>query len=55
MTEWIETGSLAAAARIYNLRTEEHAQIEIQKLSEFFGDEVSRIAPVSWKYLINKT
>jgi thymidylate synthase (FAD) len=55
MTEWIETGSLAAAARIYKLRTEEHAQVEIQKLSEYFGEEVSRIAPVSWKYLINKT
>ena len=55
MTEWIETGSLAAAARIFKLRTEEHAQVEIQKLSYFFGDEVSKIAPTSWKYLINKT
>ena len=30
MTEWVETGSLASAARIYSQRTDEHAQVEIQ-------------------------
>lgn len=55
MTEWIETGSLASAARIYKLRTEEHAQVEIQKLAQYFAEVIQNIAPVSWKYLINKT
>jgi thymidylate synthase ThyX len=34
MTEFIETGSLAAYARLYNLRTDPHAQREIQELAE---------------------
>jgi thymidylate synthase (FAD) len=48
MTEWVETGSLAAAARIYNQRTDSHAQIEIQDLANRFGDCVEDIAPISW-------
>ena len=54
MTEWIETGSLASAARIYKLRTEEHAQVEIQKLAQYFSEAVNGIAPVCWKYLTIK-
>ena len=53
ITQWIETGSLAAAARIFKLRTEEHAQVEIQQLAQYFGDEIKNIAPVCWKYLTN--
>lgn len=53
MTEWIETGSIAAAARIYKLRIDEDAQKEIQDLARYFSDEVSNIAPISWKYLTN--
>ena len=51
-TEWIETGSLVAAARIVKQRTEEHAQHEIQLLANSFADAVQDIAPVSWKYLM---
>ena len=51
MTEWIETGSLAAAARIYKLRIDEHAQKEIQELAKYFSEAVNGIAPVCWKYL----
>ena len=31
---WIWTGSLAAFARFYNLRTDSHAQVEIQRLQQ---------------------
>jgi thymidylate synthase (FAD) len=48
MTEWVETGSLASAARIYSQRTDEHAQVEIQELAKMFGDCIKNIAPVSW-------
>lgn len=52
MTEWVETGSLAAAARIYKQRTDNHAQVEIQELAKMFGDCLEDIAPISWEYLI---
>ena len=48
MTEWVETGSLAAAARIYAQRTDAHAQVEIQELAKMFGDCLEDIAPISW-------
>lgn len=51
MTEWVETGSIAAAARIYKQRVDEHAQVEIQELAQYFGEAVQNIAPTSWKYL----
>lgn len=54
MTEWVETGSLAAAARIYKQRIDPHAQVEIQELARYFGEAVENIAPTSWKYLTNE-
>lgn len=51
MTEWIETGSLASAARIYKQRIDPHAQVEIQELAEKFGGCIESIAPVSWRQL----
>lgn len=51
MTEWIETGSLAAASRIVSLRNHKDAQIEIQQLAEMFEEEVKHIAPYSWEAL----
>lgn len=50
-TTWIETGSLSAAARIYSLRVDPHAQKEICDLAKDFGALIGPIAPVSWKYL----
>lgn len=50
-TEWVETGSLAAAARIYKQRIDPHAQKEIADLAKLFGAAVSDLAPTSWKYL----
>jgi len=50
-TEFIETGSLAAYARLYKLRTSPDAQREIQKYAKMVGDEISKKFPVSWAAL----
>jgi len=50
-TEFIETGSLAAYARLYKLRTSEYAQKEIRKYAEQIGEILSELFPVSWKAL----
>ena len=50
-TEWVETGSLAAAARIVGLRNKEDAQKEVQDLAIMLKNEIEPIAPVSWKAL----
>lgn len=52
-TEWVETGSLAAAARICALRIQDDAQKEIQDLAIMLQKELELIAPVSWKALTN--
>ena len=51
MTEFIETGSLSAYARIYGLRTDPHAQVEIQEYAHAIGEAIAPIVPVSWKAL----
>jgi thymidylate synthase (FAD) len=51
MTEFIETGSLAAYARLYNLRTDPHAQREIQELAEQIGFLLAEKFPISWAAL----
>ena len=51
MTEFIETGSLSAYARIYSLRAEKTAQMEIQEYAQAYGNIISEIFPVSWKSL----
>ena len=50
-TTWIETGSLAYWARVYGLRAEAHAQVEIQKLAQMMGVIVAEHFPVSWRAL----
>ena len=50
-TEFIETGSLAAYARLYKLRTSPDAQREIQKYAHMIGDLLAEKFPVSWKAL----
>jgi len=50
-TEWVETGSLAAAARIVSLRDQDDAQKEIRDLAIMLANELKYIAPVSWKAL----
>lgn len=51
MTEWVTTGSLYAWARLYNLRTDSHAQKEIQELAHMIGDIIQPLFPVSWNAL----
>jgi thymidylate synthase (FAD) len=51
MTEFIETGSLAAYARLYKLRTDPTAQREIQDLANTVGIAIEKHFPVSWKAL----
>ena len=50
-TEFIETGSLAAYARLYKLRTSPDAQREICKYAQKIGEILSELFPVSWKAL----
>lgn len=51
LTEFIETGSLAAYARLYKLRTDPTAQREIQDLARIIGSAIEKHFPVSWKAL----
>jgi thymidylate synthase (FAD) len=50
-TEFIETGSLAAYARLYKLRTDPTAQREIQDYAKKLGELIQPLFPVSWKAL----
>lgn len=53
-TEFIETGSLAAYARVYNLRIDPHAQKEVQDYAKQIGELIQPLFPVSWEALTNK-
>lgn len=50
-TSYYITGSLAAFARMYNQRSDNHAQKEIQDLAEMVKDVVQPLYPVSWEAL----
>lgn len=50
-TSYWATGSLAAWARAYNLRSGAHAQKEIQTLASQWKDIIEPLFPVSWKAL----
>lgn len=52
-TSYYVTGSLAAWARAYKLRTDPHAQKEIQNLAKMWDDVISNIKGLeySWKVL----
>ena len=51
MTEFIETGSLSAYARLYKLRKDPHAQKEIQEYATKIGKLIEEKFPLSWKAL----
>lgn len=53
MTTWIWTGSLLAYSRFFKLRTEEHAQKEVQDLAHMVGGILQELYPISWKELTN--
>jgi thymidylate synthase (FAD) len=50
-TEFIETGSLAAYARLYKLRTSPYAQREIQGYARGIGGILAKEFPISWAAL----
>jgi thymidylate synthase (FAD) len=52
-TSYYVTGSLAAFARAYKLRTTEDAQKEIRDLAVYWDSIISALYPVAWKELTN--
>ena len=54
MTEFIETGSLAAYARVYKLRSDPHAQWEVQQYANSISSLLEPLFPISWKALADK-
>ncbi len=55
MTEFIETGSLAAYARLVNLRKTEDAQKEIRDVAEEVSSLLWVAFPHSWPVLVHET
>ena len=53
-TEWWWTGSLAAYARVCNLRSDSHAQWEVQQYADAISKIIAPLFPVSWKALTTK-
>lgn len=50
-TEWWWTGSLAAYARVYSLRSDPHAQWEVQMYAKAISEIIRPLFLVSWKAL----
>lgn len=55
MTEFIETGSVAAYARLCKLRMGADAQKEIRDVARQISDCMMRAFPVSWSTLVSET
>jgi thymidylate synthase (FAD) len=53
MTEYYCTGSLAAWARAYKLRSDSHSQKEIQDLAAMWDSILRPLFPVSWGALVD--
>lgn len=53
-TEFIETGSLAAYARLYKLRHDPHAQKEIRDYADAIGSLIAEKFPFSWSALTKR-
>jgi thymidylate synthase (FAD) len=53
LVSWVWTGNLASYARFYGLRTDPHAQREVQDLAVLVGQIIEPLFPVSWKALTN--
>jgi thymidylate synthase (FAD) len=53
-TEFIETGSLSAYARICGLRLDPHAQKEIREYAALLSEQMEKAFPVSWKALTQR-
>lgn len=55
ITEWIETGSLAAYARVFGLRRDSHAQAEIREYAKAIGELIPETMKTSWEALTNES
>jgi thymidylate synthase (FAD) len=51
-TQWIETGSLMAYARLCRLRLDPHAQKEIRDLALQISVVMTGLFPYSWQELV---
>ena len=51
-TEWYWTGSLAAFARVCQLRLSPDAQEETKEIARQIAEECAKLFPISWKYLV---
>lgn len=54
MTEWIWSGSLAAFARICNLRLDPHAQAETREIAEPINEQMRCQFPIAWRALVKE-
>jgi thymidylate synthase (FAD) len=54
-TSYYVTGSLAAWARAYKLRSDKNSQAEISELAEMWSDTIKPLFPHSWEALTNDT
>jgi thymidylate synthase (FAD) len=52
MTEWIETASLSAYARLYHLRSSKDAQADIRWYAQEMSLHLQKAFPVSWPLLV---
>jgi thymidylate synthase (FAD) len=52
MTEWIETGSIMAYARMVKLRADDHAQSYIRPYANDISTSLSAAFPISWRALM---
>lgn len=52
MTQWYWSGSLAAWARVCNLRLDPHAQEEAREVADRIDKHMRGIFPVSWRELV---
>ena len=52
-SEGIWTGSLAAFARVYKLRSQQDAQMETREIASQINEIIQKLFPVSWRTLVN--
>jgi thymidylate synthase (FAD) len=52
ITEWIETGSIMAYARLCHLRNDEHAQSYIRPYADAISQQIEPHFPLSWRALM---
>lgn len=55
MTEWVWSGTLAAWARVANLRLDPHTQKETRDVAQLLDHEMKELFPVSWAALVQNS